>query len=128
MINLGTIGKSVSGWASGFNFYKWGAILVALLAFGFVMNQHGKHSAELVCEQQKTALANARTDAVVKFVNVQAPVVKEQEKKSTETKVKVAIAKEKYDEAVKARPVVPACDLSNDEFVRFNELAKQTTR
>ena len=128
MINLSGIGKSVSGWASGFNFYKYGAILIVLLAFGFVMNQHGKHSAELVCEQQKTALANSQMNSIVKFVEVQVPAVNKQEQKSAEVKAKVAVAKEKYNEAVEARAVVPACDLSDDEFVRFNELAKETTR
>lgn len=128
MINIKAIRGSVTDWASGFNFYKWGAILILIAAFGWGMNQHGKHGAELRCEEQKTSQAEARTKEVVKFVEVQVPAVNAQERESNKSRAKVAVAKEKYDEAVNTRNVVPACDLSDAEFVQFNELAKQTTR
>lgn len=125
-MNWSLVGKRAAGTFTGLNWWMLAAkalIIVALFAGGYMM---GKNKAQVACEVAKTELAEAKAKAVTRFVEVQVPIVTEREVKSTEIKYVTRSTGEKLNEAINKKRTNSGCDLSDDEFVRWNELAKAT--
>ena len=120
------ITKGVTGSASGFNFYKWGAILVIVAAILFGVDRHATHKAELACEQQKTAVALERVHTVVREVTIRVPEVQKQDKVSTEHRENVKQKGVKLDDAINKSAGATGCNLSDDELRSFQDLAEAT--
>jgi hypothetical protein len=118
--------KGVTGWASGFNFYKWGAILVIVAAILVGVDRHATHKAELACEEQKTAVALERVHTVVRTVTMRVPEVQKQDSASTERRDDVRQKGVKLDEAITKNAGTTGCNLSDDELRSFQDLAEST--
>lgn len=114
------------GMLSGFNWYKWGAILLFLTALAGGSYMMGKHNCEVKVEQEKTAVAEERTRTIIKEVEVRVPVVQIREVASTKLRTEVAQLKEQLNAAINKRPDLPACQLSADELAAFQLLAGKT--
>jgi hypothetical protein len=123
---LSGLGKSAAGWASGFNFYKWGAILVIVAAIIVGVDRHATHKAELACEQQKTAVALERVHTIIREVEMRVPEVQKQDEVNTAKREDVKQKGAKLDEAITKSGNTTGCTLSNDELRQFQELAKAT--
>lgn len=118
--------SKITSLATGLNWYKWGAILLVLIASHMFVGLGFRHRAEVACEKEKTALATKKLERVVAFTEKQLPEVKKQETKSSAIKTKVAVAGNKYEEAVQAKPELPSCDISDAEWLQWNALTDQT--
>lgn len=116
------------GWATGFNWYKYGAIL-AVLSTALVLSYcSGKHNAEMECQAEKTKVVEEKVRTIVKEVEVRVPVVQIREVESAKLKAENKRLKEKLDDAIANRPENPNCDLSDAELSGFRELSAQTRR
>lgn len=85
-------------------------------------------------EWKETRYENATAKSIVKQSNKAAETTAKRTKEAfkeseriREMQEELATTREKLDEAIRRANRPPACDLSDDEFVRFNELAKQAS-
>jgi len=120
--------STITGWASGLNYWKWGAILVALLAWTAIVGTVATSRAKVECERQKTELAEKRTDSIIDFTNVQARATTVAGKRAAEIAAEVAVADKALDELYRTKQDLQSCRLSNAEVAEFNRLAKQSRR
>ncbi len=125
-MNWTKIGSNAAGWASGLNWWKLGAWALALALIVGTSFTYGKHKAELVCEKDKTELAEKQTKAIVDFTNVRSVETRIVEVKSEKIKEAVRSAGERLDEELSRKVDVPECRLTDIEYGVFNELAEQT--
>ena len=111
---------------TGLNWYKWGAILVAFLAWSAIVYTTAQNRCELKHEQQKTEQAEKKAEQLVDEVEKRVPEVKAIDAESAKLKNEIARLKGELDEAINNRPENPSCDLSGDELDGFNNLFKKT--
>lgn len=119
---------NIAGWASGLNWYKWGGILVALLAYGTVMYVIGGSRAKVECEKDKTELAETRTENIIDFTNVQSNASTVAGKRSQEIYTAVAEAKSVLDRETAEKAELNECRLSVKRQQALNKIAEQTRR
>lgn len=122
------LGKNAVGFASGFNWYKYGAIAVVLAALMGGSYYKGKKDCEVNTAEKETAAAVERTRTIVRNVERRIPVVQTREVESARQKQEIKTLKEKLDDALIARPESPSCDLSDAEFRSVQDLAAKTRR
>lgn len=127
-LNYGLIAKKAGGWFSGFNWYKWGAILAILLAWTTAVHMRATNNAQLDCQKQKTELADKKLKDQADFTNAQSEITVIKERNSVEIREVVVDARGKLNDEVAKKPDVAGCALTDGEFVQFNRLAEKTRR
>lgn len=123
---LRKLGKNAAGWASGINWWKYGAYAVVLTSLMSLSYYGGKHNCEIAHEKQKTEQAEVKLQTVVKEVQVRVPVVQTREVESAKQRAAIEALRKELDNATKQRPENPSCDLSDAEFNLVRELAAKT--
>lgn len=117
--------------ASGFNWYVIAAKVLFVVAVGVGSYTYGKHKAELKCEQAKTEQAvkdaNAFKDVIGTSVTNQ---VEANAVVDAANQLEVEDVAKLHAELVvaikEARKHQNTCNLSDQEYNKFNELAKKT--
>lgn len=120
------LGKNAAGWATGLNWWKYGAYAAALAGALAVAYFAGKHSCEIKHEQEKTAQAEIKYVQVVKEVEKRVPVILTREVESTKQKAEIANLSKRLQDATSKRPENPTCDLSDAEFDSLQRLIDKT--
>lgn len=116
----------LTGWASGFNWYKLGIYAVLFLSWTGGVYSYATHRCEIKHEQEKTVEVQTKLVEVIKEVEVRIPVVQIREVESAKQRAEIKRLKEKLDEAINGRADNPNCDLSDAEFNSVQDLAEQT--
>lgn len=118
--------SNLAGWASGFNWYKYGAIAAVIAAALVLSYCSGKHNAQMDCEAEKTQVVIEKLRTVTKEVEVRVPVVQVREVESAKQRAEVKRLKEALDVAIANRPENPSCALSDSELDGFRKLSEKT--
>lgn len=106
--------------------YKYGAILIFLVAFGWGCWYKGKMDCNIAHEKAATVAAQVKTETIIKEVEVRVPVVQRIEVESAKQRAAIKSLTEKLDHALNDRPENPSCDLSDAEFNSVQDLASKT--
>lgn len=114
--------------ATGLNWYKWGLIAALVVAYSGGLVALGFHKASVRCEQEKTELAEKKTETVIKEVIKRVPEVQRIEVKSAQELAEIRRLKKELKDAIEDRPENPSCDLSDAELDGFRELSAKTRR
>lgn len=112
--------------AAGLNWYKYGAILLVIVAWTGLVYGTAAYRCNLKHEQAKTEEVAKKHEAVVEDVKARIPVVQDKEAKAAEERQEIKRLKEALDAAIKNRSENPSCDLSDDEFNSVRDLAAKT--
>lgn len=120
------------GWTSGVNWQlfliKWGAVALVFASAIALAYDRGKSNCEVAHANAAQEKAEAQIVYFVEGVEKRVTEIKVIEKSSAKQKAEIAVLNERLKNAIEATPSNPSCDLSDDEFRLFNELADQTRR
>lgn len=112
----------------GLNWYKYGAVAVALVAMVALSYCSGKYNAKLECEAAKTEQAEEKVRTIIKEIEVRIPVIQTREVESAKARAEIARLNKELQDAINDRPENPSCDLSDAEFNGFRKLSEKTRK
>ena len=117
--------ESLAAKATGFNWYKWGAIVAVLVAALVLSYGTGRNHGRLACEQEKREKAEQKVVAITRYVTERVAEVQVKEVKSRKELEEIARLKRRLDDEINKREDLPECALSDSEFDAVNELLKK---
>lgn len=122
---MSILGK-VAGWSSGVNLYKYGAILVLLIASHTLVYFAGGRNERDECAQARVDAAEQHTRAVVDFSNVQGKASTVAAKRAQEIQEAVADVKQVLEAEREARVALEQCRISKSRLEALNRAARLT--
>lgn len=117
---------AISSLLTGFNIYKWGAIVAISLVVAIGIYKKGQYDCRMDYQEQKTEQAEERTRVIVQHVKERVPVIQKDEAEASKLRAELSNLRGLYEEALNARPDLPQCALSADELHYFQEAARRT--
>lgn len=115
----------ITGWASGYNWYKLGIKVVIYLGIGLAIHFHAIHQCEAKHNAKQAKAATAHATAVVAETDKRLPEVRDADTNSIRLRQTVAVTGDKLHEAIKATPT-SGCNLSDSELQFYRELSEAT--